>query len=95
MIVGICTIHLHREVNHSLKDKRAVLKPLLARLHKEFNVAAAEVDDQDDWRSARIGVAAVGNDRAHVDSVLQHVARWIENSRLEWQLVDYEIEILP
>jgi len=95
MIIGICTVHLHREANHSLKDKRSVLKPLLARLHKEFNVAAAEVDDQDDWRSAQIGVAAVGNDRVHVDRVLQQVVHWIETSRLEWQLVDYEIEILP
>ncbi|HEY4687791.1 MAG TPA: DUF503 domain-containing protein [Anaerolineae bacterium] len=95
MIIGICTVQLHREANHSLKDKRSVLKPLLARLHKEFNVAAAEVDDQDDWRSAQIGVAAVGNDRVHVDRVLQQVVHWIETSRLEWQLVDYEIEILP
>ena len=95
IIIGICTIHLRREENHSLKEKRSALKPLLARLHKEFNVAAAEVDDHDDWRSAAIGVAAVGNSRAHVDRVLQAVVRWVETSRVEWQLVDYEMEVLP
>ena len=95
MVVGTCLIQLHCDDNHSLKYKRSMLKPLLARLHREFNVAAAEVYDHDDWHSAQIGVAAIGNDRAHVDSVLQQVARWIESSRLEWQLVDYQIEILP
>jgi hypothetical protein len=94
MIIGICTIQLRLEGNHSLKGKRAQLKPLLARLHREFNVAAAEVGLNDDWESAVIGLAAIGNDRAHVDSVLQRAANWVENSHLDWQLVDYQIEIL-
>jgi len=94
MIVGICTVQLRLEANHSLKGKRSHLKPLLARLHREFNVSAAEVDRHDDWHTAEIGVAAVGNDPAHVDRVLQQVVTWIENSRLDWQLVDYQIEIV-
>ena len=95
MIVGICTIQLRLDGSHSLKGKRSQLKPLLSRLHKEFNVAAAEVGQQDDWVSAEIGLAAVGNDRAHVDRILQQAITWVENSRLDWQLVDYEIEIIP
>ena len=95
MIVGICTVQLRLDGNHSLKGKRSALRPLLARLHREFNVAAAEVGHQDDWDAAEIGLAAVGNERAHVDQVLQRAVTWIENSRLEWQLVDYEIEIIP
>ncbi len=95
MIVGICTIQLRLAGNHSLKGKRSQLKPLLARLHREFNVAAAEVGDQDDWQSTEIGLAAIGNDRARVDRVLQQAVTWIENGRLDWQLVDYQIEIIP
>lgn len=94
MIVGICTIQLRLDGNHSLKGKRSQLKPLLARLHKEFNIAAAEVGQHDDWQLAEIGMAAVGTDRAHVDRVLQQAVTWIENSWLDWQLVDYQIETI-
>lgn len=94
MIIGICTIQLRLEGNHSLKGKRSVLKPLLARLHREFNVSAAEVDQQDSWELAHIGLAAVANNRVHVDQVLQAAVRWIEDSRFAVQLLDYEIEIL-
>ena len=95
MIVGICTIQLRLSGNHSLKGKRSALKPLLVRLHREFNVAAAEVDQQDDWEFAQIGLATVANDRAHVDEVLQRAVRWIEDNRFDLQLVDYAIEIIP
>lgn len=95
MIVGTCRVQLRFEGNHSLKGKRSALKPLLARLHREFNVSAAEVDQQDDWEFTQIGLAVVANSRAHVDQVLQSAVRWIESSRLDLQLVDYEIEILP
>jgi uncharacterized protein YlxP (DUF503 family) len=94
MVVGTCTIQLRLESNASLKGKRSVLQPLLARLHKEFNVAAAEVDDMDSWHSAVIGLAAIANDRVHVDQVLQQAVRWIETHRLDLELVDYQIEII-
>jgi uncharacterized protein YlxP (DUF503 family) len=95
MIVGICRIQFQLEGNHSLKGKRSALKPLIARLRREFNVSVAEVDRQDDWESAEIGLAAVANSRALVDQVLQTAVRWIESNRFDLQLVDYEIEILP
>ncbi|HLF28113.1 MAG TPA: DUF503 domain-containing protein [Anaerolineae bacterium] len=95
MIVGICTVQLRLEGNHSLKGKRSALKPLLARLHREFNVAAAEVGQQDNWEFAQIGIATIGNARAHADEVLQRAVRWIEDGRFNVQLVDYAIEIIP
>ncbi len=95
MIVGTCLIQLQLDGNQSLKDKRSQIKSLLARLRREFNVTAAEVGRQDDLESAEIGLAVVGNERAHVDRILQQAATWVENGRLDWQLVDYEIEILP
>ena len=94
MIVGTCLIELHIDGNESLKGKRAVLKPLLARLHKEFNISAAEVDHHDSWRSASIALACVANDTAHVEQVLNHAVQWIEQNRLDVQVVDWQIEIL-
>lgn len=94
MIIGACLIELHLEGNGSLKGKRGVLKPLLARLHKEFNVSAAEVDHHDSWQSAAIGLACVANDPAHVEQVLGNAVKWIEDNRPDLQVVDWQIEIL-
>ncbi len=94
MIVGTCLIELHLEGNGSLKGKRAVLKPLLARLHREFNVSAAEIDHHDRWQSAAIALACVANDAAHVEQVLNSAVQWIEHHRPEVQVVDWQINIL-
>ena len=94
MIVGTCLIELHIDGNESLKDKRAVLKPLLARLHKEFNVSAAEIDHNESWQSASIALACVANDTAHVEQVLNNAVHWIEHNRPDLQVVDWQIEIL-
>jgi uncharacterized protein YlxP (DUF503 family) len=55
---------------HSLKGKRALIRPVLAELRR-FDVAAAEVGDADLHRRARVGVAAVGNEPAHVRDLVQ------------------------
>ena len=94
MIIGACLIELHIEGNGSLKGKRGVLKPLLARLHKEFNLSAAEVDQHDSWQSSAIGLTCVANDRAHVEQVLSNAVKWIEDNRPDVQVVDWQIEIL-
>ena len=94
MIIGTCLIELHLEGNESLKGKRGVLKPLLARLHKEFNVSAAEIDHQDSWQAASIALACVANDTAHVEQVLNQAVHWIEHNRPDVQVVDWQIEIL-
>jgi len=95
MIIGICTIELRLPGNGSLKGKRSALKPLLSRLHKEFNVSAAEIGQHDDWEFAQIGLTTISNTRAHADEVLQNAVRWIEDNRFDLQLVDYSIETIP
>ena len=57
MIVGTLLLELRLPENRSLKGKRQVVKSLLARLHNRYNVAAAEVDNNDRWQVATIGVA--------------------------------------
>jgi uncharacterized protein YlxP (DUF503 family) len=60
---------------HSLKDKRAVVRPIVAELRKRFTVAAAEVGDQDLHRRAQVGVATVAADAAQVTDVLDACER--------------------
>jgi uncharacterized protein YlxP (DUF503 family) len=60
---------------HSLKEKRSVIRPLIAEIIRTFTVSAAEVGEQHLHRRASIGVAVVAGDRAHVVAVLDRVER--------------------
>lgn len=79
MVVGALTLTLHVPESHSLKEKRQVVGSLLARLRRQFNVAAAEVDDQDTWQLATLAVVCVSGDRRHADEMCQKVLRWVED----------------
>ena len=93
-IVGICTLELHLPGVGSLKEKRSILKSMLARLHNTFNVSAAEVDHHDMWQSAAIGIASVSNSTAHVNRVIQQVIDWVETHYPDAYITDQDIEIL-
>jgi hypothetical protein len=62
---------------HSLKEKRAVLRPILEGARRRFEVAAAEVDHQDRWQRATLGLAAVSGSAGHAQAVLDKVERFV------------------
>ena len=93
MVIGACRLQLHLPGCNSLKEKRALLKPLLARLHREFNVAVAEVDFLDVWRSAGLAIVAVTNATGNVEAELEHIVHWIEHNRPELEVVDAQFEL--
>jgi len=92
--IGILTLELQIPGCASLKEKRSRLKPLLSRLHREFNISAAEVDRQDAWQAAVIACAILSNDAAHSQRVLQQVVQWLESNWPDVQLVEDRIEIV-
>lgn len=94
MIIGACRIALHLPENQSLKGKRQVLKSMIERVKNRFNVSIAEIDGNDLWQVAYLGVACVSNDSQHVNETLSKVVHFIETTRCEAILSDYEIEIL-
>lgn len=69
MIVGLCTVELFLPESQSLKDKRQVLLSLKDRLREKFNLSVAEVDEQDLWQKAVLGLACVANDGRYVNQV--------------------------
>lgn len=93
MTIGLLTAELHIEEANSLKDKRQILKSLLAHLRSEFNISATEVGDHDIWRTAKVGIAVVATDAAFAHQVLDKVIGHIEsNPRVD--LGHSEIELL-
>ncbi len=93
-MLATLTLHLHLPACASLKEKRGRLKPLLARLHREFNVSAAEMDLQDKWTETVIACAMLGNDAAHLQSALETVRRWVEANWTDGDVLDTKIELL-
>lgn len=93
MIIGTATVELAIPGNDSLKGKRSVVKSLLARLHREFNISAAEVGANDAWQSSVIGLACVANSTQHVHKVLSRAIQAMERWRLDADIVDYQIEV--
>jgi len=95
MFVGVGRIRLHLPENQSLKGKRQVIRPIIARVKNLFNVSIAEVGDQDLWQTAELGVCCVSGDAQHASEMVAKVIAFVEGSRLDAELTDYETEIIP
>ena len=91
MVVGVMSIRLVIPGSHSLKDKRRALRSIKDRLRAQFNISVAEVDQQDIWQTAVLGLAAVGTDRPYVEGLLDQAASLIGRS-YQVQIVKCEKE---
>lgn len=93
MVIGTCRFELVLDGNRSLKGKRSVIAPVLARLRRRFNVAAAEVDAHDHHELAVIGFAVVANDTPQASRVIESVMAWVD-AEADAPLGGYEVEYL-
>jgi hypothetical protein len=94
MSVGVLLLHFQFPGCHSLKEKRSRLKPLLVRLHREFNISVAEVDLQDVWDETIVACALVSNSSAQAQRALGVIVDWLENNWPEADLLDDKLELL-
>ena len=95
MHVGVCRLTLRLAAGHSLKEKRQVIRSLVERLRGRYNVAAAEVEEQDSWQTAVLGLAVVSNQARHADRQLAVILEHVATSRLDAEIVDQQVEIIP
>lgn len=93
MSLGLLTLEISIPGCHSLKEKRGRLRPLITRLHREFNVSVAEIGHQDRWNVTILACALVSNDNGHTQRALQKVARWIEINWRDVDLITEQLEI--
>ena len=94
MVVGLLTLTLSLPDCRSLKAKRSRLKPLLARLHKEFNVSAAEVDAHDVWGTAVVACALVSTASGHAQRRLSQVENWVQTHWPDVTVMDAQMEVV-
>lgn len=95
MQVGLCRVSLRIPENHTLKGKRQVSLSLISKIRSRFNVSIAEVEDNDHWQRLTLGISCVSNEASHANSVLTEVVHFIQVSRGDLELLDYQIEVFP
>ena len=94
MFIGACQITLHLPDSQSLKDKRQIIKSVMARVRNRFEVAIAEVEEQERWQIAVLGLSCVSNSRQHSEEILEHVRRYIEETRPDIVISNVETEMI-
>jgi uncharacterized protein YlxP (DUF503 family) len=87
MTIQCATIKLYAPWVNSLKDKRSLVKGLLARLHSKFNISAAEVEEHDTHRTAVIALVCVGADAVHTAGIIDGAIKYVESAS-EAQVMD-------
>jgi len=92
-VVGTLKLSLYIHNTQSLKEKRKVVKSIVAKVHKRFNVSIAEVGSNDKWQMIELGIGTVGNDRRFVNSALDNILSFLDSLYLG-EIIDSNVEIL-
>ena len=94
MAIGLLSIHLSIPDCHSLKQKRSRVKPILARLHREYNIAAAEISLQDQHHEAGLQCSALSTSCSELHAYLQQVVDYINETWPDVEILEYRIECI-
>lgn len=94
MPIGLLTLYLQIPGCSSLKEKRSRIKPILARLHREFNLSVAEVGRQDAWQEAELACAVVSSDAVNAQRVLQQTVAFVEDHWPDNPIIEHHTEII-
>ncbi len=89
MLIGALELKIYLPAAFSLKDKRSVIKSLLEKTKNRFNLAAAEVGENDLWKNARIAVVTVSSSQQLIEKQLDQYLRFVEEFP-GLQLLSYE-----
>ncbi len=93
MVIALLTVELYIPGATSLKEKRMVVRGIKDRISHHYNVSIAELDFQDKWQRARLGIVQIGNDFKYVEKNMQAIFRLIDGNGLA-QVVDHHLEFI-
>ena len=93
MNVGLCLVEIHLIGSHSLKEKRRVVRRIKDQIRAKFNVAIAEVDHQDLWQRATLGMVSISESREPLESCFRQVRSILERE-VQGDLASFHIEYL-
>lgn len=79
MVVGVSRVEIFFPENHSLKDKRQMMRKVIEKTRAKFNISIIEVEQSNLWQRARIGFAVAGVRQDHVNKAIENVHEYIES----------------
>ncbi|MBN1369947.1 MAG: DUF503 domain-containing protein [Dehalococcoidaceae bacterium] len=94
MHVGVIRIYLSLSGNASLKGKRQLIRPIIAQVQNRFNVSIAEIEDQDVWGSAVLGISLVSSDKTVIDERITRLLNFIEGGRFSVRVIETQVEVI-
>jgi hypothetical protein len=92
VVIGVLRLELFLPDSHSLKQKRSLVRPIVERLRREWNVSVTEVDHSDAWQRTTLAVATVNTGTAEAERTLGLIARGIEGNPAV-HLIDFSVEM--
>ena len=93
MTVGILNISIYIPESNSLKAKRRLLHSLKANLRNNFNIAVAQIGDEDKWQKSQLAIVGVEKNRETINSCLSQIINYIENFK-QVELINHQIELI-
>lgn len=95
MIVGVCRLQFRLSESQSLKDKRGVVRSMLAKVRNRFPIAAAEIEDQDTWQIITLGLASLTNEGRLAGEIVDKAAGFLVSTYPQLEFLEKEMEIIP
>jgi len=93
MPIGFLKLHIRIPGCHSLKEKRGHIKPIINRLHKEFNISVSEMDKNDVWQESIIACVVISNQARQAEKILKRVLSYINKNWPDIQVINQKMEI--
>ncbi|SVC35156.1 uncharacterized protein METZ01_LOCUS288010 [marine metagenome] len=94
MHVGTCKIKLFLPMNLNLKGKRRIVKSLSEQIRSRFNVSVSEIENNELWKIATIGIAIISNKIIVLNQTFDQIFSFIESSNHDLNIISHDIEII-
>ena len=94
MHVGTCKIKLFLPMNHDLKGKRRIVKSLTTQIRLKFNVSVSEIENNELWQIATIGIAVISNKILILNQTFDHIFSFSESSNHDINIISNDIDIM-
>jgi hypothetical protein len=90
MWIGYLEVELYIPGISSLKQKRIIIKSVKTKLRARYNVGVAEIDENDKWQKAVLGIVSISNDKKEINSQLDKILNWLEKER-DFDILNHEL----
>ena len=94
MHTGTCKIELYLPMNQDLKGKRRIVKSLSDQIRSRFNVSVSEIENNELWQIATIGIAIISNKIIVLNQTFDQIFSFIESSNHDLNIISHDIEII-